>query len=90
MLLIGSNDLCAEMGIPGEFTHDRVAAAYERTIDACRKHGKHPGMAGIYNESIMQRYTGLGARFVLGGGDAAFLITAATARAANLKKLVTA
>ena len=30
VLLIGSNDLCAEMGIPGEFTHDRLADAYGR------------------------------------------------------------
>ncbi len=90
VLLIGSNDLCAEMGIPGEFTHDRLQAAYRGMIEACRKHGKWPGMAGIYTESIMQRYIDMGARFVLGGGDAAFLIAAASSRAANLRKLVAA
>ncbi len=90
VLLIGSNDLCAEMGIPGEFTHDRLSDAYRRMIEACRKHRKHPGMAGIYTESIMQRYIDMGARFVLGGGDAALLMSGATSRAANLRKMVSA
>ncbi|HSU07046.1 MAG TPA: aldolase/citrate lyase family protein [Acetobacteraceae bacterium] len=90
VLLIGTNDLCAEMGIPGEFTHDRVAAAYGTMIAACRNHGKHPGMAGIYTESIMQRYIAMGASFVLGGGDAAFVMAAATSRATNLRKMASA
>ena len=30
VLLIGSNDLCAEMGIPGDFGNERVAEAYRR------------------------------------------------------------
>jgi 2-keto-3-deoxy-L-rhamnonate aldolase RhmA len=90
VLLIGSNDLCAEMGIPGEFTHERVGEAYGKMIAACRKHGKYPGMAGIYTESIMQRYIDMGARFVLGGGDAALLMGAATSRASNLRKMVSA
>lgn len=85
VLLIGSNDLCAEMGIPGEFTHDRLGQAYQTMINACHKHKKHPGMAGIYTESIMQRYITMGARFVLGGGDAAFLMGGATSRASNLR-----
>src|ERR1700733_10866793 len=55
VLLIGTNDLCAEMGIPGDFGNDRVANAYQKMIAASTKHGKYPGMAGIYNEPIMQR-----------------------------------
>src|ERR1700727_1224933 len=53
VLLIGSNDLCAEMGIPGDFGNDRLAEAYGKMIAACEKSGKFPGMAGIYNEGIM-------------------------------------
>ena len=70
VLLIGTNDLCAEMGIHGDFGHDRVADAYGKMIAACRKHGKFPGMAGIYNEAIMPRYIEMGARFILSGQDA--------------------
>jgi 4-hydroxy-2-oxoheptanedioate aldolase len=86
VLLIGTNDLCAEMGIPGDFGHERVADAYQKMIAASRKHGKHPGMAGIYNEPIMQRYIGMGARFILSGADAAFLMAGATQRTNFLRK----
>ena len=53
VLLIGTNDLCAEMGIHGDFGNERVADAYRTMIAAARKHGKFPGMAGVYNETIM-------------------------------------
>ncbi|MGH7152814.1 MAG: HpcH/HpaI aldolase family protein [Acetobacteraceae bacterium] len=86
-LLIGSNDLCAEMGIPGEFSNDRLADAYRRMIEACKAHKKHPGMAGIYNEDIMSRYIGMGVRLVLGGGDAALLMGAASGRSTSLRRM---
>jgi 2-keto-3-deoxy-L-rhamnonate aldolase RhmA len=88
VLLIGTNDLCAEMGIPGDFGHDRVAEAYRTMIAACRDHNKFPGMAGIYNEAIMPRYIEMGARFILSGQDAAFLMAGATARTGFLRTLL--
>ena len=87
VLLIGSNDLCAEMGIPGQFTHPRLEDAYRRAIAACRAHGKHPGMGGIYAEAIMASYVALGARFILAGQDSAFMLAAATAREAALRAM---
>jgi len=86
VLLIGSNDLCAEMGIPGDFGSDRLADAYGKTIAACTKHGKFPGMGGIYSEAIMPRYIAMGARFILGGQDASFMMAAAQARSGFLRK----
>jgi len=87
VLLIGSNDLCAEMGIPGDFANDRLAEAYSAAIAACKKHGKFPGMAGIYNEAIMPRYIEMGARFVLGGQDGGFLMAGAAQRTGFLRTL---
>jgi 2-keto-3-deoxy-L-rhamnonate aldolase RhmA len=87
VLLIGSNDLCAEMGIPGDFGSDRLADAYRRCIAACKKHDKFPGMAGIYNEAIMPRFIEMGARFVLAGQDAQFLMAGATQRTVLMRKL---
>jgi 4-hydroxy-2-oxoheptanedioate aldolase len=87
VLLIGTNDLCAEMGIHGDFGNDRVADAYANMIAACRKHGKFAGMAGIYNEAIMPRYIEMGARFILSGQDAAFLMAGAGQRTSFLRKL---
>jgi 2-keto-3-deoxy-L-rhamnonate aldolase RhmA len=75
------------MGIPGDFGSDRLADAYRRTIAACRKQDKFPGMAGIYNEAIMPRYVEMGARFILAGQDAQFLITGAVNRTGFMRKL---
>jgi 4-hydroxy-2-oxoheptanedioate aldolase len=86
VLLIGSNDLCAEMGISGDFGNDRLADAYGKMIVACGKAGKFPGMAGIYNETIMPRYIEMGARFILSGQDAAFMMAGAQSRTGFLRK----
>ncbi len=86
VLLIGSNDLCAEMGIPGDFGNDRLADAYATMIDACAKSNKFPGMAGIYNEAIMPRYIDMGARFILSGQDTAFIMAGAQSRTGFLRK----
>jgi 4-hydroxy-2-oxoheptanedioate aldolase len=87
VLLIGTNDLCMELRIPGELGHPQVADAYERMIAACRAHGKWPGMGGVYDEALMQRYIGMGARFVLAGGDLGFLMSAAAKRTEFLRGL---
>ena len=86
VLLIGTNDLCAEMGIPGDFGNDRVAEAYRAMIAACKKHDKFPGMAGIYSEQIMPRYIDMGARFILSGQDAQFMLAGAVTRTGFLRK----
>jgi 4-hydroxy-2-oxoheptanedioate aldolase len=81
-LLIGTNDLAAEMGIAGEFGHARIAAAYETVIAACRKHNQWPGMGGVDAEELMKKYIGMGMRLVLAGSDGGFLMTGASQRAA--------
>lgn len=86
VLLIGSNDLCAEMGIPGDFGNDRLAEAYAKMIAACKTHNKYAGMAGIYNEAIMPRYIEMGARFILSGQDGSFMMAGAQARTGFLRK----
>ena len=84
-LLIGTNDLCFEMGIPGQFDHPRVADAYTRLLAACRKHGKFPGMGGLYSPELLQRYIGMGVRLVLAGSDFSLLMQAAGARASLVR-----
>src|SRR5580692_2145311 len=87
VLLIGTNDLCAEMGIHGDFGNERVAEAYRAMIAAARMHGKFPGMAGVYNEAIMPRYIELGGQFILAGQDAQFMSAGAAQRTGFLHKL---
>ena len=58
MLLIGTNDLCAELGIPGQFADPRVEDAYRRSSPHAGKHGKYPGMGGVYEPKLMEKYIG--------------------------------
>jgi len=80
-LLIGTNDLTLDMGITGDYGHAKVVAAYEAVVGACKKHGKVPGMGGIYDTVHAKRYVQMGCRFLLGGSDLALLSAAAKARA---------
>lgn len=87
VLLIGTNDLCAEMGIHGQFASDRVVEAYRTVIAACRKHGKYAGMGGVYTDDLLARYIEMGCRFILAGQDGQFMMSAATQRSGALRKL---
>ncbi|MEJ7900676.1 MAG: aldolase/citrate lyase family protein [Thermomicrobiales bacterium] len=41
---IGHFDLTASLGIPGQFDHPDYLHAVERVLEACRRHGKTPGI----------------------------------------------
>ena len=60
VILIGTNDLCMEMGIPGEYSNPKVKEAYTKVIKACEKYNKTPGMGGVYDEELMSEYIGMG------------------------------
>jgi 2-keto-3-deoxy-L-rhamnonate aldolase RhmA len=87
VLLIGTNDLTLEMGIAGKYDDLAVVRAYDTVISACKKHGKHPGMGGIYDHPTMEKYIKMGARFVLCGSDISFLMAGGQARAEFLRGL---
>jgi 2-keto-3-deoxy-L-rhamnonate aldolase RhmA len=86
-LMIGTNDLCIEMGIPGELAHAKVAEAYGALVAACQKNGKWPGMGGVYDEPLMRRYVDLGCRFLMAGADLAFMMGAGAKRTEFLRGL---
>ncbi|MGE0630277.1 MAG: HpcH/HpaI aldolase/citrate lyase family protein [Hyphomicrobiaceae bacterium] len=86
ILFIGTNDLCAQMGIDGQFDHPRVREAYQHTIDVCRRHGKHVGIGGLANEpALLAEFVRLGARYVSAGSDLQYLMASAAARAKSLR-----
>ena len=74
VILIGTNDLCMEMGIPGDYSNPKVKDAYIKVIEACKKYGKTPGMGGVYNEELMSEYIKMGMRFILSGSDLSFMM----------------
>lgn len=86
-LMIGTNDLAAEMGIPGQFGHERIEHAYATLIAACRRHGKHAGMGGVYEHTLMEKFIRMGVRLLLGGGDVALLVASAKMRTTFLRGL---
>jgi len=86
-LLVGTNDLCAEMGMHGDFGNPRVRQAYEKVIAACARHGKFPGMGGVYDPTLMDRYIRAGMRLILCGNDLAFLMAGARERTSILRSI---
>ena len=88
MMMIGTSDLTAEMGIPGQYDDPRVRAAYERTIAACRKHGKHVGIGGLASRpDLVAEYVKMGARYVSTGTDLAFLMSTCVQKAKQVQEL---
>lgn len=87
VLLIGTNDLCVEMQVPGDLGNERIVQAYASVVAACQHHGKWAGMGGVYNEELMARYIAMGVRFVIAGGDLGFLMDGAAKRANMLRRL---
>jgi 2-keto-3-deoxy-L-rhamnonate aldolase RhmA len=86
MLFIGSNDLCASLGITGQLEHPAIRAAYVRCVDAARRHGKHVGVGGLATQpKLAAEVVALGARYVSTGTDLAFLLGAASARAREFR-----
>jgi 2-keto-3-deoxy-L-rhamnonate aldolase RhmA len=84
VVLIGTNDLCAEMGIPAQFANSKVEDAYRTVIAACRRHGVHPGMGGVYEPKLMEKYIKLGMRFILSGSDFSFIMAGGRERTSFL------
>ena len=88
VILIGTNDLCMEMGIPGDYSNPKVKDAYTKVIETCKKYGKTPGMGGVYNEELMSEYIKMGMRFILSGSDLSFMMQSASQRSNKLRSFL--
>ncbi|KIW91236.1 uncharacterized protein Z519_08132 [Cladophialophora bantiana CBS 173.52] len=75
VLLVGSNDLSIELGIPAQFDSPVYQEALEKVSQACKKHGKIMGLAGVYDNPTIQGWAvhELAVGFILGGQDASFI-----------------
>lgn len=88
VLLVGTHDLCAEMGITGQFGDPRVEDAYRRVAAVCMAHGVYAGMAGVHDPKLAAKFVELGVRFIGGGTDLSFLMAGARQRASFLRGLL--
>jgi len=81
VLLMGTNDFCLEMGIPGKIDDPRVGAAIDTMVAACKKHRKWAGLGGVYTKKLLMSYISRGVRMILAGNDISLLMNAATDQA---------
>jgi 2-keto-3-deoxy-L-rhamnonate aldolase RhmA len=84
-LLVGSSDLSMELGIPGQQGHEKIQAAVDKVVAACRKHNKWPGMGGAYTDEWLKLYTDKGMKLILSGNDLPMLTNAARAQQAKVR-----
>jgi len=87
VLLVGANDFCMEMGLPGQLDHPKVVESLERIAAACRANGKYAGLGGVYTPPLIERYVGMGFRFILAGSDLSFLLAGAKERSAAVRAM---
>ena len=88
VLLIGANDLSAEMGIAGELRHARLREAFAAAAAACKAHNKVLGIGGVRGDLDLQtELFRLGGRFVIAGSDVTYLAAAASADAKALRSM---
>ena len=86
VLLIGTNDLSAGMGLVGRHDHPKVNKVYDQVIAACSGRGKIAGMGGSYAPDMIERRIREGMRFILAGSDLAFLNSGARAQARMIRE----
>lgn len=88
MVLVGTNDLTAEMGIPGRYDDPRVRDAYRRIVEAARGRSKHVGVGGLASRpDLVAEIVAMGARYVSTGTDLGFLAAACAAKAREVRAL---
>jgi 2-keto-3-deoxy-L-rhamnonate aldolase RhmA len=90
LLLVGTNDLSGDLGIPGEYSHEKIRDAFRRTIAACRANGKFAGVGGLASQpALAATFAELGARYVSTATDLGFLLAAATEKARQVAAMST-
>ncbi len=88
VLHIGASDLSTEMGIPGQYQHERMRAAFETVAKAARSHGKSMGVGGVRQDFEFQSWLlRLGVRYLTGGSDVGYILSAGRADVKQLREL---
>ncbi|KAF4971535.1 hypothetical protein FZEAL_9819 [Fusarium zealandicum] len=84
VLLVGSSDLSIDLGVGGNWESQQYRSSMEKVSQACRKHSKVFGVAGVYdNEKLHDWFINtLGVRFMLVQQDMS-LIASGGSKAVN-------
>jgi 2-keto-3-deoxy-L-rhamnonate aldolase RhmA len=88
VLHIGASDLSTEMGIPGQYTHERMRSAFETVARAAKGHGNAMGVGGVRQDFEFQSWLlRLGVRYLTGGSDVGYILSAGRADVKQLREL---
>lgn len=75
-ILIGSNDLCSDLGIHGQYDNPLYQDAVTKIVLAGKKAGKPIGIGGIGGRvDLLEKWFAMGASWSLSGGDQAMLLS---------------
>jgi len=72
VLFVGPADLSHSLGVPGRFAEQAYQDALKRVVEACRAHGKAPGIL-LYDHASFRPHLDLGFTFVGIGADISFV-----------------
>ena len=73
-ILIGSNDLCTDLGIPGQYDNPIYQDNVSKVVRACIGAGKPVGIGGIGGRlDLLEMWFKMGATWSLSGADGAML-----------------
>jgi 2-keto-3-deoxy-L-rhamnonate aldolase RhmA len=70
---LGCNDLLMQMGLPGQFGSQELAAIVKRLLAACDRHGKFAGLGGDRDLRRQREFVEAGGRFVTTDSDLGLL-----------------
>jgi 2-keto-3-deoxy-L-rhamnonate aldolase RhmA len=85
VLMIGANDLCLDLGVPGDVMNPQVVAAFTTVAEACAKFGRYAGLGGVRRVEDISKYIELGYRFLFASDDVRLLVTAGRERTTSLR-----
>lgn len=88
ILMIGANDLAADMGHLGDVCHADVLAGFSRVAAAARANGKAFSIIGVAEPLWQSHGINLGARLVVATNDINLLIDQGRATVSRLRGLV--
>ncbi len=87
VLHIGSTDLSTEMGIPGDYKHERMRDAYETIARAAKAHGKSMGVGGVRQDVTFQSWLlRLGVRYLTSGSDTLYILSGGRADVRQIRE----
>lgn len=73
-IMLGSYDLSASLGIPGQLSHEKIVEAERRIVELTRARDKQSGvLVFVPNEQAVQRVVNTGFTLISLGSDAMFM-----------------